>query len=72
MEPLWARYVAGVVAEMQPQRGVEGDVSTTIPIGAGLSSSAALEVAVALALVGEPVPRGTFVLRGFTSVTVGA
>ena len=50
VEPDWARYVAGVVAELRPSTGFEGNVSTTIPIGAGLSSSAALEVAVALAL----------------------
>jgi galactokinase len=31
-------------------RGISGHVSTTIPVGAGLSSSAALEIAVALAL----------------------
>ena len=50
VEPHWARYVAGVVAEMQPYGGVAGTVATDIPIGAGLSSSAALELAVALAL----------------------
>ena len=50
VEPHWARYVAGVVAEMQPYGGIAGTVSTDIPIGAGLSSSAALELAVALAL----------------------
>lgn len=50
VEPSWGRYVAGVIAELQPSRGVSGQVRTTIPIGAGLSSSAALEVAVALAL----------------------
>jgi galactokinase len=50
VEPAWGRYVAGVVAEMSPQRGMRGTVATTIPIGAGLSSSAALEVAVALGL----------------------
>ena len=48
--PGWARYVAGVVHELRPQHGFNGDVSTTIPIGAGLSSSAAFEVALALAL----------------------
>jgi galactokinase len=42
--------VAGVVAELRPDAGISGTVTTTIPIGAGLSSSAALEVAVALAL----------------------
>ena len=50
VEPGWARYVAGVVAELRPTVGGRGRVSTTLPVGAGLSSSAALEVAVALAL----------------------
>ena len=48
--PTWARYVAGVVSVVRPQRGFMGRVSTTLPLGAGLSSSASLEVAVALAL----------------------
>ena len=48
--PEWGRYVASVVAELRPPTGGSGHVSTTLPIGAGLSSSAALEVAVALAL----------------------
>ncbi|MGH9165422.1 MAG: galactokinase [Acidimicrobiales bacterium] len=46
----WARYVAGVVAVLRPPMGGRGSVTTTLPIGAGLSSSAALEVALALAL----------------------
>ncbi len=50
VQPQWAKYVAGVVAEMHPGVGIDGTVATTIPIGAGLSSSASLEVAVALAL----------------------
>jgi galactokinase len=50
IEPAWARYVAGVIAELQPDRGFVGVVDSTVPVGAGLSSSAALEVAVALAL----------------------
>ncbi len=48
--PTWARYVAGVVAEVAPSSGFRGTVETTLPVGAGLSSSAALEVAVALAI----------------------
>jgi galactokinase len=48
--PGWARYVAGVVAELRPTTGFTGHVTTTLPVGAGLSSSAALEVSVALAL----------------------
>jgi galactokinase len=47
VEPRWARYVAGVVAELRPTAGFTGEVQTDVPIGAGLSSSAALEVAVA-------------------------
>ena len=50
VEPPWARYVAGVVAVVGPGEGAVGTVRTTLPVGAGLSSSAALEVAVALAL----------------------
>ena len=46
----WGRYVAAVVAELEPEHGLTGRVATTIPIGSGLSSSAALEVALALAL----------------------
>ncbi len=49
-EPPWARLVAGVVAVTAPALGFTGGVSTTLPVGAGLSSSAALEVALALAL----------------------
>ena len=55
-EPMWGRYVAGVVAELGPTVGFTGHVSSTLPIGAGLSSSAALEVAVALALGFEGDP----------------
>jgi galactokinase len=50
VEPPWGRYVAGVVAELAPAVGFDGRVAGDLPIGAGLSSSAALEVAVALAL----------------------
>jgi galactokinase len=50
VSPAWARYVAGVVAELRPTEGFTGHVTTTVPVGAGLSSSAALEVSVALAL----------------------
>jgi galactokinase len=50
LEPPWARYVGGVVSVVRPARGGRGTVRSTVPVGAGLSSSAALEVAVALAL----------------------
>ena len=55
LPPGWGRYVGGVVAEVRPTTGAVGTVRTSVPIGAGLSSSAALEVAVALAL-GHPGP----------------
>jgi galactokinase len=50
----WERYVAAVEAELgergRPNVGIVGELSSTLPIGAGLSSSAALEVVVGLAL----------------------
>jgi galactokinase len=55
-EPMWARYVAGVVKALRPKEGFNGAVSTTVPIGAGLSSSAAFEVALALALGVDGTP----------------
>ena len=52
MEPAWARYVAGVVWALG-EAGVEvpgfqAVVAGDLPVGAGLSSSAAVEVATAL------------------------
>lgn len=57
----WGRYVGGVVAALRDAgigvRGVRGALTSSIPVGAGLSSSAALEAAVALAVTGGgPVP----------------
>jgi galactokinase len=56
VQPAWGRYVAGVAAELGATVGFTGSVTTTIPVGAGLSSSAALEVAAALALGGPDDP----------------
>ncbi len=51
--PTWGRYVAAVrdeLAHRQKFDGISGTISTTLPIGAGLSSSASLMVAIAIAL----------------------
>lgn len=54
--PGWAAYGAGVVwalhAAGQDVRGLDLLVDSTVPLGAGLSSSAALECAVGVAVVG--------------------
>jgi galactokinase len=50
----WARYIAAVASELaalgRPPVGISGEITSSLPIGAGLSSSAALEIGVALAL----------------------
>jgi galactokinase len=50
----WGRYVAAVVDELaalgRPSVGMQGTLRSTLPAGAGLSSSAALEVGTATAL----------------------
>lgn len=58
----WTAYVAGVVAQLQRRQarlaGFDMLVASDVPLGGGLSSSAALEVGVLLALAylaGEPV-----------------
>lgn len=60
VHPRWGRYVAGIVNELRAAgravAGARGTVTTTLPIGAGLSSSAALELAVALALGFDGTP----------------
>jgi galactokinase len=52
--PPWARYTQGVAVQLaargMPLSGVDAAIDADLPIGAGLSSSAALEVASALVL----------------------
>ena len=49
VEPTWGRYIGGVVRELaglgRPPVGVDAVLSSSVPQGSGLSSSAALEVA---------------------------
>jgi galactokinase len=50
----WGRYVAAVARLLddrgRPPVGFEGEIASTVPVGAGLSSSAALDVSLSLAL----------------------
>lgn len=54
-EHVWGDYVAGILIELHnagvPLPGADLYISGNVPIGAGLSSSASLEVAVALAML---------------------
>ena len=56
----WADYVKGVAWSLTaagvPVGGLRGVLGSTLPTGAGLSSSAALEVAAAWALTGSAPP----------------
>jgi len=61
--PDWRAFLRGVAGELRraglPIRGAVLEISATVPRGAGLSSSAALEVALCLALLacsGTPAP----------------
>ncbi len=56
IDPPWGRHVAAVLAQPGIVGGFVGHISSTLPVGAGLSSSAALDVALALAL-GHDGPR---------------
>lgn len=55
VSPSWGRYVAGVLRELaelgRPPTGLEATLASDVPLGGGLSSSAALEVACGVALV---------------------
>ena len=78
VEPLWARRVAAIAAELGRDTGFAGSVTSTVPIGAGLSSSGALGVATSLALgAGESLTRNEIALlcqraqRAATGVPAG-
>ncbi|HXY45899.1 MAG TPA: galactokinase family protein [Acidimicrobiales bacterium] len=48
--PEWGRHVGAITSVVHPRYGGKGTITTTLPVRAGLSSSASLEIAVALAL----------------------
>jgi galactokinase len=67
----WLDYVAGVAWALSEAghrpRGIRGVIASTLPAGAGLSSSAAIELASAWALLGDAasqVPRLDLALAG--------
>lgn len=55
LEPSWARLVAAMIALSPPSTGGALAITATLPMAAGLSSSAALSVALA-EVVGDPGP----------------
>src|SRR5258708_15351674 len=68
-KPAWANYSRGVAAEMEdagiPLVGMDCLMTNTLPVGGGLSSSAAIEVGTALALLavsGQEMDRGRIAL----------
>lgn len=72
VQPAWGRYIAGVAAQLgDTARGISGTITSDIPIGAGLSSSAALELATALALgdTSSPVQRAQLCRRAEHAAT---
>ena len=67
----WVDYVAGVAWALAERgdrvRGIRGVIASTLPAGAGLSSSAAIELASAWALLGDAaseVPRLDLAIAG--------
>ncbi len=54
-EPAWANYCRGVAAQLVaagiPLSGMDALIDSTVPVGGGLSSSAAIEVATGVALL---------------------
>jgi galactokinase len=48
--PIWTRYILGVIWALDVKSGLEILIDSEVPTGAGLSSSAALECSVAVAL----------------------
>jgi len=49
----WSDYVVGVARELSPLEPCDVYIASDVPVGAGLSSSASLEIAAAVALLGK-------------------
>jgi galactokinase len=75
IDPPWARLVAAVIALARPASGGALQVTSTLPVGSGLSSSAALAVALAevLGVDGPPetIARVCQAAEHLTGVPVG-
>jgi len=56
VEPHWGSYIAAMSTEVDGAHGLRGHIVSDIPAGAGLSSSAALECAIGLALGFDGTP----------------
>ena len=54
--PDWGRLAAAVADEARPALGLAGEITSTVPVGSGLASSAAFELALALGLGFEGSP----------------
>ena len=67
----WADYVRGVVEQLDLTHGADLSISSDVPRGAGLSSSAALEVAVGRALSDLPGPELALLAQRAENVFVG-
>jgi galactokinase len=67
----WRDYVRGVVGALSLGHGVDLRIESDLPRGAGLSSSAALEIAVARALSDEPAVELALLARRVENEFVG-
>ncbi len=56
VEPQWGSFIAGMARELGATTGFRGHLESSIPAGAGLSSSAALECAIGRALGFDGTP----------------
>lgn len=71
VEPQWGSFIAGMARELDSRSGFSGHLVSDLPAGAGLSSSAALECAIGLALGfdGDPLELARIAQRAEYSAT---